>query len=145
MAIQLPSGREELEGMALAVCPTEDIYELRDSIDGADDESLLSVIINNDTSDEVLPTSGFLSAVQPAYRRLLFMNIRFRQLNVSTLTVEQVIAELNALEAQEQRVMLTWARATRDINPGMIAEVETGNFRFTQAINDYLYKMFVAH
>jgi hypothetical protein len=39
--------RDELEAMALAVCPTEDIYELRDSIDGIPDDGLLKIIEEN--------------------------------------------------------------------------------------------------
>ncbi len=145
MAIQLPSGRDELEAMALAVCPTESIYELRDSIDGADDASLLALIINNDTSDEALPTDDFLSAVKPAYRRLLFMQIRFRQVDISTLSLEALQNELDALEAQEKRVMLAWARSTQDINPGLLADVESGRCRYTNATEGYLNRTFLGN
>lgn len=138
MAIQLPSGREELEAMALAVCPTEDIYELRDSIDGADDASLLTVIINSDTSVETSPSDDFLSAVKPVYRRLLFMQIRFRQVDISTVSLETLQSELDALEAQEKSVMLAWARSTQVINPGLLADVESGRCRYTNAIEGYL-------
>jgi len=39
--------REELEFLALAVCPTEEIYDLRDSIDGATDDALREIIETN--------------------------------------------------------------------------------------------------
>lgn len=40
--------REELEALALDVCPTEEIYDLRDSIDGATDEALRKIINDNE-------------------------------------------------------------------------------------------------
>ena len=47
--------RSELEIVALAVCPTEDIYELRDSIDGATDAALWQIIREN--SHELGPST----------------------------------------------------------------------------------------
>jgi len=144
MAIELPSDRAELEALALKSCPALDYYELRDSIEGADDAALLSLIIDNDESIDIPLAGSFIEAVKPAYHRLLFIQIRFRLLDISTLTVEHVVSEIDAIDAQEKRVLLAWAHATKELNPSMLEEVETGRFRYTTAIGDYLQKMFVA-
>ena len=145
MTIQLPIHRAELEALALKSCPALDYYELRDSIDGADDAVLLSLVIDNDESIDIPLAGSFIEAVKPAYRRLLYIQIRFRLLDLSTLTVEQVVSELDAIDTQEKRVLLAWAHATKELNPSMVEEVETDRFRYTTAIGDYLQKMFVAN
>ncbi len=145
MAIHLPTDRAELEVMALHSCSTEELYELRDSIEGADDVGLYSIIINNDDPQNTKNSSNFIAAVQPAYRRLLFIKIRFRLLDTEKLSVKEVMAELDAIDRQERQVMLDWAYATQDINPGMVADVQAGRCSYTHAIGDYLYKMFVSN
>lgn len=80
-----------------------------------------------------------------SYRRLLFMQIRFRQVDISTLSLEAIQNELDALEAQEKRVMLAWARSTQNINPGLLADVESGHCRYTNAIGDYLNRTFLGN
>ena len=90
------------------------------------------------------PTGNFVSAVKPVFRRLLLMQAEFRQLDVSTLDIETLQQKLDALEAQEKRVMLAWARSTRDINPGFLADVESNRCRYTNAVESYLNRMFVA-
>lgn len=40
--------RQELEIRALNCCPTEEVYELRDSIDGASDDALISIIAEHE-------------------------------------------------------------------------------------------------
>ncbi len=145
MAIHLPTDRAELETLALHTCSTEELYELRDSIEGADDIALLDIIISNDDSLNAPRDSGFIAAVQPVYRRLLFMQIRFRHVDILELSIEALESELNALQEQERRVMLAWARATQDINPGMLADVESGNCRYSNAVEGYLNRTFLGN
>lgn len=84
--------------------------------------------------------SLFVQNVTPAFKDLLAAKAAFRERDLSNATVDEITKALDELKAAEKHVMLTWAKSTTDINPGMLEAVKTGRTSYMLSIERHLQK-----
>lgn len=81
--------------------------------------------------------SQFVGQTKPVMLELLDLKKRFRETEQS----ENSIDKINEIEKKEHDVLVAWAISTKDINPTMLHEVETGQCRYTSKIERYLIRV----
>lgn len=86
-----------------------------------------------------MPESKFVVETRPVYEKLVELRDEFSKADISDpeLTLELIAG----LEQAERNVLLTWAKATRDINPSMLGDVEAGRIVWSSKIERYLNRV----
>lgn len=84
--------------------------------------------------------SLFVEKVTPVFKNLMAVKTAFRGRDFTSATREEIHRALNEIAEAEYNVMLTWAKSTTDLNPGMVKEVEAGRMNYTLAIERHLTK-----
>lgn len=87
-----------------------------------------------------MPESKFVVKTRPVYEKLVELRDEFSKADISD--PELALELIAGLEQAERNVLLTWAKATSDINPGMIGDVEAGRMKWYPALDEYLNRMF---
>lgn len=83
----------------------------------------------------------FVSAVRPKLIAMLAVQERLERMSLCTTDGVELMNMLDAIEASEHEVMLAWARATEDINPGMTKDVELGRTKMSLSTKRYLLRV----
>lgn len=83
--------------------------------------------------------SKFVVDIRPVYEKLIELWDEFNKADISdpVLTLELIAG----LKQAERNVLLTWAKATSDINPGMLEDIESGRLKWYPALDEYLNRM----
>jgi hypothetical protein len=84
--------------------------------------------------------SLFVENVTPVFKNLMEVKAAFRNRDITGETNEEIHQALNEIADAEYNVMLTWAKSTTDLNPGMLKEVKAGRMNYTLAIERHLQK-----
>lgn len=86
--------------------------------------------------------TNFVTTVRPVYEKLVQLRDDFSKADVND--PEEALEFIARLEAAEYDVLVSWAKSTRDINPTMLDEVESGRMKWYPALNEYLNRMLCA-
>lgn len=89
-----------------------------------------------------LITTDFVTTVRPVYEKLVQLRDEFTKADVTD--PEEALETIARLEAAEHNVLVAWAQSTRDINPGMLGDVESGRLTWYPALGEYLGRVLYA-
>lgn len=69
--------------------------------------------------------------IKPAFERLMEAQREWKKMDLGVMSKEDILSKLEMMETLERNVMVAYAECTKDINPGLLSDVERGSVTYT--------------